>query len=299
MLKWIAALCLLLACSAAGGASAATVRLPESGAVPGWERQERLRRFTAADLYGHINGGAELFLELGFEELLVQAYHDGEREIALEIYRMESPLAALAIYLFKCGQETPWPEIGARNSSGRFQSTLVRGDCFVLVNSFSGDRALRPAMTGLAGKLLASIPPADPMDPFSELPAAGRIAGSERLIRGEYSLQSLYTLGPGDVLQLGGKLFGVAADYQTAGSEVPETRILVTYPDVERAKAVFAHLRSVLDPALEPLETRGHRLVFNDFAGRFGMAVQEGPGIEVRVNLAGHPGKIADAPVEQ
>jgi len=293
-----ASIVLLLALLAAGGASAAAIRLPESNAVPGWERQEPLRRFTVADLYGHINGGAELFLELGFQELLVQPYTREAQEIALEVYRMESPLAALAIYLFKCGEETPWPEIGVRNSSTRFQAVLLRGDCFVLVNSFSGDEALRPAMAGLAGTLIDAIPAAEPGDPFSPLPSAGRISGSERLIRGEYSLQSLYTLGPGDVLQLGGRIFGVAADYPAAAGDTPETRIRVAFPDAGRAARAFAHLLAVLDPAMEPLEQTGERLVFRDFAGRFGLAVLEGPVIEIRVNLSSSPVQSADTPVE-
>lgn len=278
---------LLLVTLAAGLAAALT--LPESGAVDGWERNGPPRRFTAAGLYGHINGGAELFLELGFEELLVQVYARDGREITLEVYRMESPLAALAVYLFKCGQETPWPEIGTRNSSGRFQAALLRGDCYVLVNSFSGDRGLRPAMAGLAATLLETIPEADPGDPFAALPAAGRIHGSERLVRGEFSLQSLYTFGPGDVLKLGGEIFGVAADYEVRGGETPETRMRIEYPDATRATGAFNHLKSVLDPGFETLELTEERLVFFDFAGRFGVVHLVGEEIRISVNVAGKP----------
>lgn len=284
-----AALFLLLSFLVAGGGSAAATLLPESDAVAGWEQQGRLRRFTAADLYGHINGGAELFLELGFTELLVQTYLKSEQEISLEIYRMENPQAALAIYLFKCGQETPWTEIETRNSSGRFQVTLVRGNCFVLVNSFSGDRALRPAVAGLAGKLLESIPPVSLSDPFALLPTEARIAGSERLIRGEYSLQLLYTLGPGDVLQLGGEVFGVAADYRAREGGNPVTMIQVDYPGEKEASSAFAHLVAVLDPALEPLEQSTKRLVFRDYAERFGVVQLAGQRIKISVCLAERP----------
>jgi len=283
------AVIILLALTLAGGPAAAGISLPESGALPGWDRQGPQRLFIAADLYGHINGGAELFLELGFVELLVQAYQQGEQEVALEVYRMESPEAALAIYLFKCGEETPWPEIETRNSSTRFQAVLLRGNCLVLVNSFSGDRALRPAMAGLARRLLASISAAGPAgDPFARLPATGRVSGSERLIRGEYSLQSLYTLGQGDMLQLGGKLFAAAAEYHSGG-ETAETRIAVLYPDPGRAGMVFAHLRTALDPALTLLRRSDEQLVFRDWKGQFGQITLDGPALEVRVNLAKCP----------
>ena len=284
--RCLIAVCLLVLVSTVG-ATAHT--LPAGGAVDGWAHDGPQRRFTAANLYGHINGGAELFLELGFRDLLVQSYRNGEREITVECYRMESPLAALAIYLFKCGEETPWPEIEARNSSSRFQATILRGNSFIMVNSFSGDAALRPAMTGLAGKLLASVPPARLEDPFLHLPREYRIGGTERLIRGEYSLQALYTLGPGDVLQLGGEIFGVAADYTVPGDNPPVSQIRVTYPDVTRAEKAFAHLLAVLDPALEPLEKRDDLLVFRDFAGRYGQVVCGSGVIDVRVNLTVKP----------
>jgi hypothetical protein len=276
-----------------GGAAARAIELPADGALPGWQREGALRRFSAADLYGHINGGAELFLELGFAELLVQSYRNGEEEIALEVYRMDGPTAALAIYLFKCGEETSWPEIAARNSSNRFQAVIVHSDCFVLVNSFSGRAELRPAMADLAGRLLETIPAADPGDPFSRLPAAGRVPGSERLIRGPYSLQALYTLGPGDILQLGGSIVGVAADY-SAGSSVgegmAETLIHVPYPDQEQAGKAFAHLAAALDPSLEVLHEAPGQLAFRDFAGRYGQVRLDGAVIEIRVNLAEAPG---------
>jgi hypothetical protein len=275
----------LLALVSAVGAAAHT--LPESGAVDGWAHDGPQRRFTAANLYGHINGGAELFLELGFGELLVQAYRNGDREITLERYRMESPLAALAVYLFKCGEETPWPEIQARNSSTRFQATILRGDCFVLVNSFSGDETLRPAMAGLAGKLLEGIPEARPKeDPFGRLPLDDRLPCTERLIRGEYSLQAIYTFGRGDVLMLGGELFGATADYRASGGGVM-TKFVVAYPDEERAAAAMDRLRKQLDPALVLLDESENRLTFRDFKDRFGSAKQVGK--QVRIVLSAQP----------
>jgi len=283
------AVVVLMLLALAGQAAAAEPIMPQSGAVAGWERDGALRRFSAAGLYGHINGGAELFLELGFRELLVQNYRNGEQEMTLEVYRMEGPKSALAIYIFKCGKETPWPEMGTRNTANRFQATLLRGDCLVLVNSFSGDKALRPAMAGLAGKLLETIPAADYGDPFGELPSEGLVAGSERLVRGEYSLQAIYTFGPGDVLQLGGKIFGVAADYRVGEGGEPVTRIWIDYPDERDSIAALAHLADVLDPTLELLQQKPGRLVFQDHAGRIGYVGMQQHRVSISINLAGIP----------
>jgi len=281
--------CLLLALTLVGTAATADTIMPGSGAVDGWNHDGSQRRYRAADLYGHINGGAELFLELGFEELLVQTYARGGREIGLEVYRMDSALAALAIYLFKCGEETPWPEIGARNSSTRFQATILRGNCFILVNSFSGDETLRPDMAALAGCLLDRIPDARlGSDPFGWLPLDGRLPGSGRLVCGEYSLQSIYTFGQGDMLQLGGELFGAAAEYRADNGTVV-TRIVVKYPDRARAEAAMAGLQSGLDPALTPLVKTDTLLLFQDWKDRFGLVKLIETRLDIRVNLAGRP----------
>jgi hypothetical protein len=70
------------------------------------------------DMYGYIDGGAELFFEFGFSELTVQRYRCGERELSLDLYRMTGPDAALAVYLAKKGEERPVPGVEDRNTGG-------------------------------------------------------------------------------------------------------------------------------------------------------------------------------------
>ena len=68
---------------------------PKDNFVKGWVKSGQTLRFTKNDLYGHINGGAELFLEFGFNELLVQRYEKGGEEITLEIYILWTALTPL------------------------------------------------------------------------------------------------------------------------------------------------------------------------------------------------------------
>src|SRR5512146_1704116 len=75
--------------------------LPADGFAGGWKKAEAPKRFTQADLYGYIDGGAELFLEYGFEQLTVQKYRNGADEFTVEAYRMTDPAAATGIYLMK------------------------------------------------------------------------------------------------------------------------------------------------------------------------------------------------------
>lgn len=106
----------LVACQLAAAAPRQAARptgdaalTPSESAAPGWKKVENLRVFSREDLYGYIDGGAELFLELGFDQLTLQKYRNGASEFAVEIYRMTDPAAATGIYLMKCGKETRDP----------------------------------------------------------------------------------------------------------------------------------------------------------------------------------------------
>ena len=277
---------LLLALALA--APLAALEFPADGFAPGWKRSGPVATYGPAALYNVIDGGAELFLEMGFGDLQVQKYRGAGAEIAVEAYRMESPAAALGIYLLKCSRETPLPGIDARHSGDRFQVALVKGDHFVFVNNFSGREDLLPAMTELANRVAAAIPPGAPVGELNVLPAAGQVPGTALLLRGPYSLQAVFTLGDGDVLQLDGKTFAAAAVYREDGG-ASSTLIVAPYGDAARARAAFANLRRHLDPYLQVLEAGEDFIVFKDFQNLFGRAELRGERVTIRVKLARKP----------
>jgi hypothetical protein len=243
--------------------------------------------FGGADLYGYIDGGAELFLEFGFDRLTLQKYRSGRNELAVEIYRMADPVAATGIYLMKCGKPTRDPSFAARHTINRHQLMFVRERYFVTVNNLSGADAPGADLVTF-GRAVASTLPADrvPVE-LSRLSAQGMVAGSERLVRGPFGLQSIYTLGEGDVLQLGGRIVGVAADVRDQGVE--RTRLVVVYPDDAAAARAFENLRQHLDSYLKPVTSRATRLVFRDFENTFGVATVSARTIELTLHLAKAP----------
>ena len=54
------------------------------------------------------------------------------------------------------------------------------------------------------------------------------------LVRGPYTLQRIYFFGDGDILDLGGRIYGVAGRYAEAeGDTALYDRILIDYPDAK------------------------------------------------------------------
>ena len=106
-------------------------------------------------------------------------------------------------------------------------------------------------------------------------------------MRGPFSLQSIYTLGEGDILQMGGKTIGAAANYKDASGSY--TLLVVPYPTAASAKLAFASVQKNLDRYLKPVSTTPTRLVFKDYENKYGAVSVAGTRVEVRLHLAKEP----------
>ncbi len=264
------------------------VIIPQDDFAPDWKRSGKPSTFIKVDLFNHIDGGAELFIEYGFEKLVVQRYALGKSELTLEVYEMESPEAALGIYLMKCGQETPLAGIRSRNSGEKSQLMILKSKYFVYVNNFDGDARNLPAMVALENMALESIREVPAEGLFVQLPKEAQVGRSQRLIRGPVALQPFYTFGEGDIFQLQGKIFGVLADYRGEGNAL-YTRLIIPYPDQKQALSVYENLRANLDPYLKILTTRANGFVFLDFKQKYGVVELKGSKLDIRFNLPSVP----------
>lgn len=288
----------LVACAAGCGREGAT---PEPGAnlLPpdgfgGWTTAGPPEIFTGADLYGHIDGGAEVFLELGFEELAVQDYNRDEEELTVELYRMSDQAAATGVYLLKQGRPTPDSSISAVNTVNRYQIQLHRGPDYVVITNASGSDEAAAAMASFARYIADRLPEEKALHLFAVLPTEGRVPESERVIRGPFTLQAITTLGEGDVLELGGGVTAVAADYET-GDGTTITRIVAVYPRPADAQSALRHLERNLDSYLTVVTSGARRLVWRDNAGRFGVASIDGSRLDLTLDLAKQPQGSAGA----
>ena len=267
-------------------AAPAPAPIPEATFAAGWAKAGALRTFTGQDLFNQIDGGAELFLEFGFVRLRLQAYARGESELTLNAYEMESAASALGVYLMKMGQEAPFAGIAARNSSEEIQLTILKGRYFVQVDNLGEAAASRAEAVALANAFLAGVAEEAEPTPLDALPSEGRVPGSERLIRGPYGLQPYFTFGEGDILSLGGRIFGALAAYKTA-SGATFHRLVVLYPDPGASAAALAHLKTNLDPYLKVTRERPDGFDFVDFQAKKGSVTLTGAGLDIRFNVTG------------
>jgi hypothetical protein len=261
------------------------IPIPGPGFAPGWAKAGPLRAFTGQDLFNQIDGGAELFLEFGFAKLHLQAYVRDRAELTLNAYEMDSSASALGVYLMKMGRETPFPEVAARNSSEDAQLTILKGRYFVQVDNLGEAPASKAETVALANAFLAGVAEESAPTPLDLLPAEGRLAGSERLIRGPYGLQPYFTFGEGDILSLGGRIFGALAGYKMPDGST-FTRLIIPYPDPDSAAAALANLKADLDPYLKVTGDRPDGFDFIDFQAKKGSVIRSGAVLDIRFSGA-------------
>jgi hypothetical protein len=174
-----------------------TVRKPAVSAVPaafwftGWAPYGQVRKYTKKNVADRLDGSAELFLQYGFTDLTVHLYRPtvqakktAGKEIALEIYRMETPADAFGIFsVRRSGTEKVSDTIKALNWISPARASFVKGNAYVNILATGCEEA---EVEKVAATAAAKINlPGDPVPAeVARLPKANLVPGSERYIRG-------------------------------------------------------------------------------------------------------------------
>jgi len=271
--------------------SAAEVFIPEDGFEDGWVKSGNPKKFSRNDLYGHINGGAELYLEFGFEELVVQRYTNDESELDLELYQMDTPEAALGLFLMTIHKESREGELKERYTLNQYQLITVKGNVFIKINNFNRAGFPRVAMLKLAESVFSNIKKSKKIKLFINLPSDNLVEGSERIFRGPFALQPVFTFGDGDILRQGGKIFGVMGEYKTGNDSESIKILVVPYQDEAYAAETFVYLYDNLDRYLQKLGHSDNKFSFKDYNDRFGLVELNNSKIRLTINLSKNPVK--------
>lgn len=115
------------------------------------------RTFTKESLFGYMNGGAELYLEYGFDRLVVSELKVNGEDIKVEVYRMPSADMAFGIYsvnIFRCDETEAQAYYYCQSD---YQVQLHKGDYYVNIINNNGSSSGLEGARSIAGQLLALI----------------------------------------------------------------------------------------------------------------------------------------------
>ena len=124
--------------------------------VPGWIIAET-RHIAGKELYGYIDGGAEIYLEYGFEELTVQQLQQGEQELLVEIYRMKDAEAAFGIFSVSHRKCSFVENFTRYHCDSPYQLLFVKGAYFVAITNYQGIEEAREKALAVARKISDKI----------------------------------------------------------------------------------------------------------------------------------------------
>ncbi len=121
-------------------------------------RIESAVTYPADGLWGYINGGADLYLEYGFESLISQRIAWQGQRITVDIYRMSSEKAAFGIFSvqrFRCLKIYVFTDNDCLTSH---QYLAAKGPYLVSIVNTVGNTRQEDLTLTLASKLMSKIP---------------------------------------------------------------------------------------------------------------------------------------------
>jgi hypothetical protein len=153
--------------------------------LPGWSAPQAPKRFGPDNLYEHINGAADGFLECDFRELVTQVYEAGaSRSLTVEIYRHADPDAAYGIYSQERPAEGRFLAIGGEGYHEQGILNFVKGACYVKLSAFGLGDPDREPLERTARAIAERIPGGSGLPALLlAFPRDGQVAGSQRYLR--------------------------------------------------------------------------------------------------------------------
>jgi hypothetical protein len=112
--------------------------MPAPGFSEGWALEGKIKTFNPDNLYKHINGEAELYLPYGFEALGAALYiskDNPDKALAVDIYKMGSPLDAFGIYSRYRDPDAPEAKIGSGSFVNDSQLMFYQDRYFVQLSA--------------------------------------------------------------------------------------------------------------------------------------------------------------------
>jgi hypothetical protein len=219
--------------------------------VAGWRAEGVVQTYDRQSVYDYMDGGAEVYLEYGMTQLVVQRYaKKGESPIVFDLFFMDSPAGAFGAFTFE--REDEEASVGQGSEYGGGLLRFWQGSCFGFVQAEVETPASKAAVLALgravAGRL--GLKGSEPILP-KVLPQEGLRLRSARFVLSPLLLQVRESSMDGNPLELPSRCEAVVARYGEKGSA--ERVIVARFPDEPSARqGVAAFLKSRLPEGARP-----------------------------------------------
>jgi len=185
--------------------------LPANGTVKGWVTREVPMHYAGEDLFYLIDGGADIYLEYGFNQVVAARYSNGITSIQVEIYDMQDSKAAYGIY--SNNNAGPGEDIALGNESliADYYLMFWKDHYFVMLTANNQKSNTSEGLVALASAIDKKIPGKGDKPPLLQLlEGQSMIPVDVNYLRGNLALQNIYHFDASDIFHFSE---GLTADY--------------------------------------------------------------------------------------
>jgi len=214
-----------------------TKYLPKSGEAGIWKKEGKLQHFEGEALYEYIDGGAEIYHEYGFKQVVVQDYvtHTG-KSVSVEIFEMTDSESAFGMYTIKTHKAGRKVSLGADAQLADYYLNFWKGNILVTLTGFDETLETRDGLLVLAKGIDSKLDLKGKRPRIvSHLPEESSISQSVKYFKGILGLRNSH---PFFALNIWGFEEGVKADYSGDYSV-----FLLRFKDCEQSFSQYEQLK--------------------------------------------------------
>jgi hypothetical protein len=176
---------------------------PLSGEVDGWKSENEQKLYTGEKLFELIDGGADVYMEYGFEEAATAEYLKGNDLILVEIYRMKDNSAAYGIFSNSNSSEGIRADIGEDGCLFPYYLIFWKGNYYISVSSNDDSPDLVDAISKIGENIDNRIICTSKKPDIIDLLTIPEFRFDEiKYLRGNIGLNDLYSFDAEDVFKI-------------------------------------------------------------------------------------------------
>ena len=186
--------------------------LPKEGEIDSWKPVGKLEKAVGDDLFILINGGAEIYHEYGFKQVVMQEYqNDNQKSINVEIYEMNDAASAFGIYTFKTSPNGKEIELGQAAVFEDYYLNFWKNNFLVTLTGFDTDQETIEGIIAIS-RAIDSKMMNKGLKPIliNLLPEENLIKKGLKYLKGNIALFNSYEFSTGDIF---GLKEGIIGDY--------------------------------------------------------------------------------------
>lgn len=214
--------------------------LPVAGEIEGWDPVSTPRLFLGEELYDLIDGGAGIFYEYGFRQVVTQTYENADgQSIDLEVYEMRDPAAAYGIYTIFAGTAGDEVDIGDEGVAAGHYMFFWKGRFFVRLAASDTDESVSSGRAAIASVVDKKILNKGSRPSLSNLMMIeGESPARVYYIRGMLALSNIYYFAFDDIFGLKEGVVGEFEDFKC---------YIFKYDDIEDSRHWFENAREAME----------------------------------------------------